>query len=50
MGVCYDKSRKKWSARVTDDGHRVFIGRYSSKRAAEVAIETYTKHHESLKK
>lgn len=44
MGVYFDKARGKWCARVTDDGHRIFLGRYSSKKGAEAAIKTYEGH------
>jgi len=34
-GVCFDKSRNKWKARVTENGKQKCIGRYNTEEAKE---------------
>lgn len=38
-GVCYDKSRRKWVAHLTINGHRRNLGRFDTLDAASDAIE-----------
>lgn len=43
MNVYYDKSRKKWDARVNYQGKRYCVGRFRTKKQAEAEARKYEK-------
>lgn len=39
-GVCWDASRKKWSARIKPDGKQIFLGRFKNEADAARAYDS----------